>query len=74
MARQLRIEYAACIRAAGRLLAPTFRLGDDQMNEEEWTKARFDFLENASNEFFLLRKDLDDGGVVVPCRRFCIRI
>jgi hypothetical protein len=31
------------------------------------------FLENASNEFFLLRKDLDHGGFVVPGRRFCIR-
>jgi hypothetical protein len=42
MARQFRIEYAGCTWAAGRVLAPSFRLGEDQMNADECAKLRFD--------------------------------
>src|ERR1022692_312209 len=42
MARQFRIEYSGCTWAAGRVLAPRFRLGEDQMIADECAKLRFD--------------------------------
>jgi hypothetical protein len=45
MARQLPIEDSGCTWAAARVAAPSFRPGEDQMNEHEWTKPRFDPLD-----------------------------
>ena len=45
MARQFRIEYPGCTWAAGRVLAPRFRLGEDQMIAIECAKLRFDPFE-----------------------------
>ena len=36
MARQLRVEYPGCTWATGKILAPSYRPGEDLINEDEW--------------------------------------
>src|ERR1039458_4489734 len=69
MARQFRIEYPGRTWAAGRVLAPSFRLGQDQMNADECAKLRFDPFDNHYENYVIFKPDPQGSSISITLQK-----